>query len=100
MIICPKSDPPNMELMFQDHIYSFTPKAARALGKREGLVLVGHDEDLSGVGDFQLLVFAREGHGTGAATRATHDDYAIYLDGWRRSTPKYCLPRVISQAAY
>ncbi|WP_158215789.1 class I SAM-dependent methyltransferase [Notoacmeibacter marinus] len=92
VIICPKSVPPNMELVFQDHIYSFTPEAVAALAERAGLVLIEHDPAPAGLGDFQLFVFSRDGQSAETASAASHDDFATYMAGWSR------LDAVLSEA--
>ena len=59
VIICPAAEPPNVELLFFDHLYSFTPSALHAASKPTSLVARKQSSAPREIGDFQMLVFNR-----------------------------------------
>ncbi|MEG0879667.1 MAG: class I SAM-dependent methyltransferase [Janthinobacterium sp.] len=58
-IVCPASLPPNVELLFFDHLYTFSTPALAAAAGSAGLVAVVSEERLPELGDFQLGLFVR-----------------------------------------
>lgn len=85
VVICPATGSPNVELVFQDHIHSFTPQAVRLLAERAGLHLVRHDPHPQGLGDFQMFVFNADAPEGMQEDPAPPDPVTItaYLEGWR-----------------
>jgi SAM-dependent methyltransferase len=59
VIIFPAAEPPNVELLFFDHLYSLTPAALRAASKPALLVAGKQTSAPREIGDFQMLVFNR-----------------------------------------
>jgi SAM-dependent methyltransferase len=59
VIVCPAAEPPNVELLFFDHLYSLTGAALRAAGKPTSLVARKQTAAPREIGDFQMLVFNR-----------------------------------------
>lgn len=60
LVVCPASNPPNLELTFHDHLHTFTAAALSAAARSAGLFLIGETCHLGRIGDFQLAIFARE----------------------------------------
>jgi SAM-dependent methyltransferase len=56
VIVCPAAEPPNVELLFFDHLYSLTPSALRAACKPTSLVARKHIYGPREIGNFQMLV--------------------------------------------
>jgi trans-aconitate methyltransferase len=92
VLICPAATLPNLELVFLDHIHTFTQVAFARLADRVGLRIAAYAERPDGLGDFQIVVLER-GHrqaaGAGGSTQAeTAADLATrretYLAGWAR----------------
>jgi SAM-dependent methyltransferase len=57
VVVCPAADPPNVELLFYDHLYSLTPEALAAASSTTGLVASRRRLAPPEVGDFQMIVF-------------------------------------------
>ncbi|MFW7343416.1 class I SAM-dependent methyltransferase [Pollutimonas sp. H1-120] len=57
IIVCPSASPPNIELLFYDHLYTFTSLALKIIAEAAGLELVESVPQLSDTRDFQLLAF-------------------------------------------
>jgi SAM-dependent methyltransferase len=66
VLVCPAADPPNVELLFFDHLYSLTPSALRAASKPTSLVARKQTSAPREIGDFQMLVFNRADDASGA----------------------------------
>lgn len=58
-IFCPASSPPNLELMFHDHLYTFTSSALIFLAQSAGFTVSKKIEHLDALGDFQFILFIR-----------------------------------------
>ncbi|UHL63248.1 class I SAM-dependent methyltransferase [Paralcaligenes sp. KSB-10] len=58
-VICPAAHPPNVELMFYDHLHTFTAGALAVTAMASGLSLVSSIENLPQLGDFQLATFCQ-----------------------------------------
>ena len=59
VIVCPSSEPANLELLFHDHLHTFTFESLALMANACGLVAVRRELHLPGLGDFQLAVFSR-----------------------------------------
>ncbi len=87
VIVCPAAEPPNLELLFFDHLYSLTPAALRAASKPASLVARKQTSAPPEIGDFQMLVFdADDALGTSARWDGPSPDLAArrqsYLKRW------------------
>ena len=58
IVVCPACEPPNMELVFLDHIQTLTGDAMKRLAPRAGLGLLHRQASIEGAGDFQAFVLA------------------------------------------
>jgi SAM-dependent methyltransferase len=83
-VVCPDGSTPNTELLFFDHLHSFTPEHVARLFKRAGISVDLQQRAPSPLGNFQLTL------GTvGAATPESPSSprpwqaIAAYLDRWR-----------------
>jgi SAM-dependent methyltransferase len=56
VIICPDAQPPNLELLFFDHLYSLTPGALHVASTAASLAVRKHAAAPHGIGNFQMLV--------------------------------------------
>ena len=89
VIVCPAAEPPNVELLFFDHLYSLTPAALRAAGKPTSLVAGKQISAPRQIGDFQMLVFdhADDASGTAPQWDGPSPDLTArrqsYLERWR-----------------
>lgn len=84
VIICPASKPANLELLFQDHLHTFTFDALTIAAKAYGLVAIRQEACPPRLGDFQLVVFSRAANIEGITHPNTRED-AIALADARRS---------------
>ncbi len=57
-VVCPASDPPNLELLFHDHLNTFTSSALARVAQACGLTTRLQEPRLPALGDFQLAVFS------------------------------------------
>jgi SAM-dependent methyltransferase len=60
-IICPIAEPPNVELLFHDHIHSLTPSALTVVASTTPLEMRNHVIAPPTIGDFQLMIFNKSG---------------------------------------
>jgi SAM-dependent methyltransferase len=87
VIVCPAADPPNLELLFFDHLYSLTANALGAVAAATPLVLRKQSFAAAAIGDFQMLVFDTADRVPELPLRQ-HSFYELwserqsYLDGW------------------
>lgn len=58
-VICPAAMPPNLELLFHDHLYTFSSDALSISASACGFVKTSGIDQLSRFGDFQLAIFSR-----------------------------------------
>jgi len=88
IIICPEARPPNLELLFFDHLYSLTPSALLAASTAASLAMRKQISAPQEIGNFQMIVL-----GAGASSPITplatssSDLYAErheYLGRWAR----------------
>jgi SAM-dependent methyltransferase len=61
VVVCPATDPPNVELLFYDHLYSLTPEALGNVSRTTGLVATRRRLAPPEIGDFQMIVFDTRG---------------------------------------
>jgi SAM-dependent methyltransferase len=66
IIVCPSAEPPNVELLFFDHLYSLTPDALRA-ARPTSLVAGKQIPAPREIGDFQMLVFDKADGASGTS---------------------------------
>jgi SAM-dependent methyltransferase len=59
MLICPASEPPNLELLFLDHIHTFTEASLAMLAQASGMRLCGRVQPKLPVGDFGIFILQR-----------------------------------------
>lgn len=59
VIVCPAATPPNVELLFYDHLWTLTPAALAAAAKPAGLTLSRHQLAPAAIGDFQMVWFQK-----------------------------------------
>ena len=59
VVACPDGDVPNYELLFHDHVFSFSRNALEVLCARAGLIVVGGRLAPTAIGPFQLVVARR-----------------------------------------
>lgn len=57
IIVCPAVDPPNVELVFYDHLYSFTVDALNSAARTTSLVTREGAPPPSAIGDFHMMAF-------------------------------------------
>jgi SAM-dependent methyltransferase len=57
-IVCPAADPANVELLFEDHLWTLTPRALARAADASGLGVIGDERAPPQIGDFQLIVLA------------------------------------------
>ena len=58
VVICPAADPPNFELLFFDHLITFTPPALGAVAHEAGLKILEHCFAPPALGDLQMAILA------------------------------------------
>ena len=56
VLVCPDGGRPGLELLFADHVFSFTVHHLKALLAREGLQVVTRSTAPPALGDFQMVV--------------------------------------------
>jgi SAM-dependent methyltransferase len=59
MLICPASEPPNLELLFLDHIHTFTEASLAMLAQASCMRLCGRFQPKLPVGDFGIFILQR-----------------------------------------
>lgn len=88
VIVCPAAEPPNVELLFFDHLYSLTPSALRAASKPTSLVVGRQTSAPREIGDFQMLVFNGADDASGTSLQwdrpfpDLHARRQSYLERW------------------
>lgn len=88
-VICPAAYPPNVELMFYDHLRTFTADALAVTAMASGLSLVSSTGNLPQLGDFQVAIFSRAPQRGNTLARpiegnelALAKSRAAYLNAW------------------
>lgn len=85
VIVCPSGAAPNLELVFADHLHTFTADSFQLLAARTGLKVTQHHDRPEGLGDFQAFVLAKSESGAqpGApAGGALSEARRRYLTTW------------------
>jgi SAM-dependent methyltransferase len=90
IIVCPLADPPNLELLFFDHLYSLTPEALGFASKATSLVATKQISARRQIGDFQMIVFGTA-HGASGVPQRQDRPFSelcakrqLYLEQWKR----------------
>jgi 2-polyprenyl-3-methyl-5-hydroxy-6-metoxy-1,4-benzoquinol methylase len=58
-IICPASNPPNLELVIYDHLHTFTSRAFAIAARSTEFTVVTQIDRVERLGDFQFIIFRR-----------------------------------------
>ncbi len=89
LIVCPAPSPPNLELLFRDHVSSFTPASLRALAIAAGFRVVAVLPALERFPGFQAFILTAASNGGGQAVVAENQagaaraaEAAAYLSAW------------------
>lgn len=91
LVICPANSPPNLELVFQDHVSSFSQRAFSHLAMKAGLCVLSSFPRLEAFPGFQAFLLGEAGalggqerntipHGEGEQL----PEITTYLQGWQR----------------
>ncbi|WP_082537467.1 MULTISPECIES: class I SAM-dependent methyltransferase [unclassified Aureimonas] len=88
-VVCPRADRPNLELVFQDHIFGLTHQALLRLGQDVGLTLIRYSPTPEEDGDFQLCLFSRKSNGAIQPSltvdpSSMHRNRVAYLREWQK----------------
>jgi SAM-dependent methyltransferase len=88
VVICPDGDSPSVELLFADHLYSYTSHALGQAAQRAGLRVVAAGRAPASLGAFQMVVLEAAASGgdtpaDAADVRRLFDERAKYLATWR-----------------
>lgn len=59
VVVCPSGATPNLELVFADHLHSFTPASFRLLTAQAGLAITQHQDRPESLGDFQAFALTK-----------------------------------------
>lgn len=95
-MFCPASVPPNLELLFHDHLHTFSAVALARLAASAGFATQLQLDRVEGLGDFQFLVFARDDDAVPLATfpadagAALARDRAAYMQAWSALEATLC----------
>ena len=86
VLICPAADPPNLELLFFDHLTTFTCPALAMVAHQAGLQILAHHFAPPALGDFQMAVLAAGDHAPDIAAppEALERARIRHLDSWLR----------------
>jgi SAM-dependent methyltransferase len=82
VVVCPDADVPNLELLFLDHLFSYTRAGLDHLARRAGLAILAEHKAPADIGDFRMYRlsqrppgFADRGAGSPASLLAARRDY-------------------------
>ncbi len=81
-IVCPASHPPNLELVFHDHLHTFTSDAFAMAARSTGFAVTTHLDRVERLGDFQFVLFRRSGTRTMEAWQGSREE-AVSLSASR-----------------
>ena len=85
VIVCPDAQMPNIELLFLDHLFSYTRTGLAHLARRIDLAFVEHSAP-SGIGDFRMYRltnrFPPHAHRQGAEGSSLYEARQAYLRKW------------------
>lgn len=100
VVICPNGQIPNIEMLFYDHITSFTHRALFEVSARAGLTLCYLADAPASIGCFQIAVFkkksCRDAVSINPEQVQVHDvikDKEEYLEQWKQLDQKLCAPQ-------
>lgn len=85
VIVCPSSEPANLELLFHDHLHTFTYESLALMANACGLTAARCESYLPGIGDFQLAVFSRAANNPSSSAinpQALTASRRAYLHAW------------------
>ena len=87
IVICPHSDEPNLEILFADHLSSFTEKSLQILGETAGLKVEKIEKAPHEIGEFQACVFSlNHDHETATPchldTQQLFETRSTYIKAW------------------
>jgi SAM-dependent methyltransferase len=87
VIVCPAVDPPNVELLFFDHIYSLTTRAINSAAGAASLVVREGAPAPQVIGDFQMVVLADRSPTVSLRQKSLSDLWSerqFYFEQWSR----------------
>lgn len=99
IVVCPAASPPNLELMFVDHITTFSRSALEHCASAAGLSVVAQPIPDPSIGDFQVAVLASDERGVvgrhssldpGLNGQMLLQERLKVLDQWRRLDAELC----------
>jgi SAM-dependent methyltransferase len=85
IVVCPDGDRPGVELLFADHLFSFTSEDLRVLASRSGLAVHLAEKAPAPLGAFQMIAAHRGGSAADVACSeplALNRRRASYLQRW------------------
>ena len=91
-IICPSATPPNLELLFLDHFYTFSDYALTLIANKLGLFRISESQKMHQLGDFQVVTFSRAHENESVKIQRDQNtkdalslasDRANYLSAWQ-----------------
>jgi SAM-dependent methyltransferase len=82
VLVCPTSIPSNVELLFFDHIWSFTPEAFERVGASCGFSVLNHRILSPSLGDFQIMALTIGEACEIAPSPDAHTQTDRYLRAW------------------
>jgi 2-polyprenyl-3-methyl-5-hydroxy-6-metoxy-1,4-benzoquinol methylase len=86
VLVCPDGSKPGLELLFNDHLFSFAPAHLETLCAREHLAVVSQSIAPAALGEFQMVV-ARPTHAPVSIPVAVASNPVArrcYLESWRQ----------------
>ncbi len=89
IIVCPTAEPPNLELLFYDHLYSLTTSALDYVIASTPLIVRRHAFAPPAIGEFQMVVFELVDQAPDQPSRQPSfsklcSERQFYLDGWSK----------------
>ncbi|MFB9265926.1 class I SAM-dependent methyltransferase [Bradyrhizobium erythrophlei] len=86
LAVCPATQPPNIELLFFDHLYSLTPDALLLASQAASLAMKKQIPAPQEIGDFQMVVLAATGPSLPprrlASFSSLRSERSAYLERW------------------
>lgn len=87
LLVCPAPEPPNLELVFQDHVHSFARAAFTRVAATAGLEIIEAATDPGGLAGLQAFTLVRGGvtrPDTAEPDPGRADRLVAYLSAWQR----------------
>lgn len=83
ILVVPQGNNPNLELLFRDHLSSFSQSALGELAKNSNLTFTSWKQLPFDMGDFQLAIFRKQGKSL-SENQGSHqvDEKNRYLQSW------------------